>query len=84
MGVSGADNSVKIWRNLPISNLEPDLHNIKAHTKLGENPLMFTHYRVAGYKKKKVKIIFWFFPLFGAMLAHNSSQIAIPITDQYK
>ena len=44
MGVSGADNSVKIWRNLPISNPKPDLHNINAHTKFGENPLMFTHY----------------------------------------
>ena len=44
MGVSGADNSVKIWQNLPISNPTPDLHNIKAHTKFGENPLMFTRY----------------------------------------
>ena len=42
MGVSGADNSVKIWRNLPISNPKPDLHNINAHTKFGEIPLMFT------------------------------------------
>ena len=42
MGVSWADNSVKIWRNLPISNPKPDLHNINAHTKFGENPLMFT------------------------------------------
>ena len=42
MGVSRADNSVKIWRNLPISNPKPDLHNINAHTKFGENPLMFT------------------------------------------
>ena len=33
------DNSIKIWRNLPISNLKPDLHNINAHTKFGENPL---------------------------------------------
>ena len=37
-----ADNSVKIWRNLPISNPKPDLHNINIHTKFGENPLMFT------------------------------------------
>ena len=36
------DNSLKIWRNLPISNPKPDLHNINAHTKFGENPLMFT------------------------------------------
>ena len=42
MGVSLADNSVKIWQNLPISNPKPDLHNINAHTKFGENPLMFT------------------------------------------
>ena len=42
MGVSRADNSLKIWRNLPISNPKPDIHNINAHTKFGENPLMFT------------------------------------------
>ena len=42
MGVSRADNSVKISRNLPISNPKPDLNNINAHTKFGENPLMFT------------------------------------------
>ena len=35
MGVSRADN-------LPISNPKPDIHNINAHTKFGENPLMFT------------------------------------------
>ena len=43
MGVSRADNSVKTWRNLPISNPKPDLYNINAHTKFVENPLMFTH-----------------------------------------
>ena len=42
MGVSQADNSVKIWRNLPITNPKPDLHNINAHIKFGENQLMFT------------------------------------------
>ena len=42
MGKSRADNSVKFWRNLPISNLKPDFHNINAHTKFGENPLTFT------------------------------------------
>ena len=42
IGMSQADNSVKIWRNLPISNPKPDLYNINAHTKFGENPLMFT------------------------------------------
>ena len=39
MGMSQTDNSVKFWRNLPISNPKPDLHNINAHTKFGENPL---------------------------------------------
>ena len=42
MGMSRADNSVNIWRNLPISKPKPDLHNINAYTKFGENPLMFT------------------------------------------
>ena len=42
MGVSRADNSVKILRNLPISNPKPDIYNINAHTKFGENPLKFT------------------------------------------
>ena len=37
-----ADNSVKHQRDLPISNPKPDLHNINAHTKFRENPLMFT------------------------------------------
>ena len=42
MGVSQADNSIKNWRNLPISNPKQDLHNINAHNKFGENPLLFT------------------------------------------
>ena len=42
MGMSWADNSTKIWWNLAISIPKPDLHNINAHTKFGENPLMFT------------------------------------------
>ena len=42
MGVSQADNSVKIRRNLPISNPKPVIDNINAHTKFGENLLMFT------------------------------------------
>ena len=42
MGTYRADNSVKIWQNLPISNPKPDLHNINAHIKFGENPFMFT------------------------------------------
>ena len=40
MGVSRADNSVKIWRNLPISNPKPDLLN--AYSKFDENPLLLT------------------------------------------
>ena len=32
MGVSRADNSVKIWRNLPISNPKPDLLNVNAYS----------------------------------------------------
>ena len=40
--MSWADNSIKIWRNLPISNPKPDHYYINAHTKFGENPLMFT------------------------------------------
>ena len=42
MGVSRADNSVKIWRNLPISNRKPDLLNVNTYSKSGENPLLFT------------------------------------------
>ena len=37
-----ADNSVKNRQNLPISNPKLDLHIINAHTKFGENPLIFT------------------------------------------
>ena len=33
---------VKNWQNLPINNPKPDLYNINAHTKFGENPLEFT------------------------------------------
>ena len=36
MDVPLADNSVKNWRDLPISNLKPYLHNINAHTKFSE------------------------------------------------
>ena len=42
MGVSRADNSVKIWQNLPISNPKPDRLNVNAYSKFGENPLLFT------------------------------------------
>ena len=27
---------------MPISNPKPDIHNVIAHTKFGENPLIFT------------------------------------------
>ena len=42
MGVSWADNSVKIWQNLPISNPKPDLLNVNPYSKFDENPLLFT------------------------------------------
>ena len=45
-----ADNSVKIWQNLPISNPKPDLHSINSHTKFGENPLMFTQVIIQKWK----------------------------------
>ena len=45
-----ADNSVKIWRNLSISDPETDLHNIKAHTKFHENPLMFSQVIILKWK----------------------------------
>ena len=50
MGMSRADNSVKIWRNLPISNPKPDLQNINAHTKFCVNPLTFTQVIIRKWK----------------------------------
>ena len=50
----GADNSVKIWRNLPISNPNPDLLYINAYTKFGENPLLFTQVIVRKRKYGRV------------------------------
>ena len=38
MGVSRADNSVNILRNLPISNPKPDLLNVNAYSKYDEIP----------------------------------------------
>ena len=35
------DNSVKDWRNLLISNPQPDLHSINTHTTFGEISLTF-------------------------------------------
>ena len=45
-GMSWADNSVKIWRNLPISNPKPDLLTVNAYSKFCENPLLFTQVTV--------------------------------------
>ena len=39
IGMLLANNPVKNWLNLSISNPKPDLHNISAHTKFGEIPL---------------------------------------------
>ena len=44
-GILRADNSLKNWRNVPISNPKPYIVNINAYTKFGENPLIFTSYR---------------------------------------
>ena len=44
MDVLQADNSVKNWRKLPISNPKPNLNNINAHTKFRENPFTFTKF----------------------------------------
>ena len=49
--MSWADNSVKIWWNVPISNPKLDLHNINAHPKFHENPLKFA--QVIIQKKKR-------------------------------
>ena len=54
MGASKADNSIKIWQNLPISNPKPDLHNINAHTEFGENPFMFTQVIIRNKKYGRV------------------------------
>ena len=54
MGVSWADNYVKIWRNLPISNPKPDLLNVNAYSKFGENPLSFTQVIVRKQKYGRV------------------------------
>ena len=54
MGVSRADNCVKIWRNLPISNPKSDLLNVNAYSKFGENPLLFTQVNVQKRKYGRV------------------------------
>ena len=40
--VSRAGNSVTNWRKLPINKPKVELHNVNAHTKFHENPLLFT------------------------------------------
>ena len=42
MGMSQADNSVNILRNLRISNPKPYLLNVNAYSKFDENPLLLT------------------------------------------
>ena len=54
MGVSRADNSVQILQNLPISNPKPDLINVNAYSKFGENPLLFTQVIVRKRKYGRV------------------------------
>ena len=50
MDLSQVENDVKNGWNLPISNPKPDLHNISAHTKFGENPLTFTQVLIWKWK----------------------------------
>ena len=54
MGVTRADNSGEIWRNLPISNPKPDLLNVNAYSKFGENLLLFTQVIVRKWKYGRV------------------------------
>ena len=54
MGMSRADNSVKIWQNLPISNPKPDLLNVNAYSKFDENPLLFTRVIIRRQKYGRV------------------------------
>ena len=54
MGVSLADNSIKIWLNLHISNPKLDLLNVNAYSKFGENPLLFTQVIVRKRKYGRV------------------------------
>ena len=54
MGVSRAENSVKIWRNLRISNPKPDLLNDNAYSTFGENALLFNQVIVRKRKYGRV------------------------------
>ena len=42
MGMSQADNSVKIRKKLPVSNSIPDLLHVNIYSKFGQNPFLFT------------------------------------------
>ena len=42
MSRAGNHQNLTKFAHYGISNPKPDLHNINAHTKFGENPLMFT------------------------------------------
>ena len=44
MGVSRADNSVNILRNLPISNPKPDLLNVNAYSKFDKSLVIYLIY----------------------------------------
>ena len=44
MGVSRADNSVKIGQKLPISNPKPDLLNVNAYSNFDENLVIYSSY----------------------------------------
>ena len=54
MGMSWADNSVKIWRNLPISNPKQDVLNVNAYSKFDENPLLLTQVMIRKRKYRRV------------------------------
>ena len=54
MGVSRADNSENILRNLPISIPKADLLNVNAYSKFDENPLLFTQVIIQKRKYERV------------------------------
>ena len=54
--VSRADNSVKNWQTLPISNPTTDLHNINAHTKFGEYLLIYAKVIIRKWKYRSVTV----------------------------
>ena len=45
-----SDKYVKNWQNLTISNPKPDLYNVNAHTKFGEDSFYIQSYQL---EKKK-------------------------------